>query len=243
MTAAQPGVIFEDNHLLVVEKPPSMPVVPDASRDFSLLDWGKDYLRKTRNKPGNVFLAVIHRIDRPVSGLVCFAVTSKAASRLSEQMRGRRIRKEYLAISGRIPDRDSGTLKNYLIKDRRRNVVTSVAEGQSGARLAVTRWELKRQRGPFSLFGLKPVTGRSHQLRVHMSGLGCPIFGDVKYGSSERFLDGRGIALHSWKLTLLHPTKRQQMQFCSHPPELFPYSIFFCNTNVKSTNNIFNGTL
>lgn len=226
--AVQPRVVFEDNHLLVVDKPPSMPVVPDASSDFSLLDWGKDYLSETRNKPGNVFLAVIHRIDRPVSGLVCFAVTSKAASRLSEQMRDRRIRKEYLAISSVRPHTGSGIIENYLFKNRKRNVVVEVPHGRHGSRFAVTRWELKESRKPFCLFALEPLTGRSHQLRVHMAGLGCPIFGDVKYGSRERFLKGRGIALHSWRLTLFHPTKKEQVRLCSHVPELFPYSFFSC---------------
>ncbi len=218
-----PRVIYEDNHLLLLAKPPAMPVVPDASRDPSLLDWGRAYLKHSRNKPGNVFLAVIHRIDRPVSGLVCFAITSKAASRLSAQMRDQRIRKEYLAVSSGKPPGESGVIRNYLFKDRRRNIVSPARREKRGAMLAVTRWRFLESRHSFFLFRLEPVTGRPHQLRVHMAGMKCPVFGDWKYGSRQRFLGGRAIALHSHRLTLEHPTRKEEMSFCSPAPECFPY--------------------
>ncbi len=223
---AGPQVIYEDNHLLVLEKPPGMPSVPDASRDLSLLDWGRTYLKHTRNKPGNVFLAVIHRIDRPVSGLVCFAVTSKAASRLSAQLREHRIGKRYLAVSAGRPLERSGKIENYLRKDRERNVVERAETSQEGAQSAVTRWQMLQCRKDLCLFALEPVTGRSHQLRVHMAGMKCPIFGDRKYGSRDRFLSGRAIALHSFRLSLEHPTRKEMMEFESLPPKCFPYSIF-----------------
>ncbi len=223
---AAPRLVFEDNHLLIVDKPASMAVVPDASGDFSLLDWGKRYLKRTRNKPGNVFLAVVHRIDRPVSGLVCFAITSKAASRLSKQLREHRMSKEYLAISANRPDKHSGIIESYLLKDRRKNLVSVVPPGRPRAKRALTRWELISCRKGLCLFLLEPVTGRSHQLRVHMTSLGCPIFGDKKYGSRRRFLNGRGIALHSYRLVLFHPTRGEAMEFRSPLPQYFPYPLF-----------------
>ncbi len=221
-----PKVIFEDNHLLLINKPPSMPVVPDSSKDYSLLEWGKDYLKHSRNKHGNVFLAVIHRIDRPVSGLVCFATTSKAASRLSAQLREQRVKKQYLAISKERPDGFSGMIKNYLMKDRKRNLARISAKGEAGSKYSVTKWQLLAYKQGFGGFLLKPVTGRPHQLRIHMAMLGCPIFGDFKYGSKEKFLEGRGIALHSYKITFSHPTKRDVVTFTAVPPDCAPFTLF-----------------
>ncbi len=221
-----PDVIYQDNHLLILNKPAAMPVVPDSSRDFSLLDWGRAYIKKSKGKPGNVFLAVVHRIDRPVSGLVCFARTSKAASRLSAQMRERNIIKEYFAVSCCSPGKDSGRMENFMSKDRRRNVSAIVEQGHPGAKLAVTDWSVLQRSGPYCLFRLRPVTGRPHQLRVHMASLNCPIFGDIKYASRDRFLQGRGIALHSGRLVLLHPTRQEIMDFKASLPGLFPFSLF-----------------
>ena len=221
-----PRVIFEDNHILLVDKPPAMPAVPDASRDYSLLDWGRAYLKHTRNKPGNVYLAVIHRIDRPVSGLVCFAITSKAASRLSAQLREHRLGKKYLAISAGKPRKPSGSMENYLLKDRKKNVVRLVEKGTQGAKLARTAWKLLECREGLCLYSLVPVTGRPHQLRAHMAAMDCAIFGDWKYGSRDRFLGGRAIALHSFRLSLEHPTRKEKMHFQTPPPKCFPYSAF-----------------
>jgi len=222
----KPYVVYQDNHLLIMNKPSGMPVVPDSSGDFSLLDHGKAYLKYTRNKPGNVFLAVIHRIDRPVSGLVCFAVTSKAASRLSSQLRLRQIKKTYVAISQRKPGVQKGRIENLLVKDRKKNVVTETQKESKGAKLSVTDWEVLLCNDSLCLFRLYPVTGRPHQLRVHMAGMGCPIFGDKKYGSRSRFLKGRGIALHSYSLGIQHPVRNEKMEFTCPLPGVFPYNVF-----------------
>jgi len=223
----KPAVLYEDNHLFVLCKPPAMPVVPDSSYDYSLLDWGKDYIKRTKNKPGNVFLAVVHRIDRPVSGLVLFAKTSKAASRLSDQMRRLFILKKYLAVVSGYPGSDEGTVETFLKKDRKRNKVAVVSHDTVGAKKAVTRWRVLGRQGDLSLLCLEPVTGRSHQLRVHMSEmLRCPILGDIKYGSNTPVLSGRGIALHSWLMDIRHPTRKEPVRFACPVPTHDPFALF-----------------
>ncbi len=209
-------VIYEDNHLLVVVKPPRMPMVPDRSGDLSLLDMGKEYIRRTKGKKGRVFLAVVHRIDRPVSGVVCFARTSKAASRLSAQLRERRFAKAYLAMVEGRPRKAHGIIDLPLKKDRRRNLV-SVDTGPS-AKPAVTCWERLYSTDQRSLLLLVPVTGRSHQLRVHCAAMGHPLVGDVKYGGRrETGMEG-WIALHSLNLSLAHPISRNPLGFWADPP-------------------------
>ena len=220
-------IIYEDNHLLVLNKPAGMPVVPDSSGDESLLDLGKEYIRRTKHKKGNVFLAVVHRIDRPVSGLVCFARTSKAASRLSDQMRKRKISKEYLAVVPSIPRGESATIDNYLKKDRKRNRVTIVSSDADGGKRAVTRWKVLSQREGKCLLHIEPLTGRPHQIRIHLAqSLAVPIIGDVKYGSRERVLGGKGVALHAWRLGFMHPTLKTKMELCCPLPSYYPFSIF-----------------
>ena len=222
-----PRVIYEDNHLLVMFKPASMPVVPDSSKDYSLLDWGKNYIKTTCKKPGNVFLAVVHRIDRPVSGLVCFARTSKAASRLSHQLRKRSIKKHYLACVDKRPGQLSGIIETFLKKNHRTNVVSVVTEKTPGAKKAITRWKIVSESRGLFLLCLEPVTGRAHQLRVQLSKvLDCPILGDVKYGSRKKILGGRGLALHSWRLEIEHPTKKEPLEFYAPLPGYHPFSLF-----------------
>ncbi|NPA94652.1 MAG: RluA family pseudouridine synthase [Thermodesulfobacteria bacterium] len=220
-------IIYEDNHLLVLNKPAGVPVVPDSSGDESLLDIGKEYIRRTKHKKGNVFLAVVHRIDRPVSGLVCFARTSKAASRLSDQMRRRKISKEYLAVVPSRPKEQSGTIDNYLKKDRKRNLVNIVSSETDGGKRAVTRWKVLSEGEGKCLLHIEPLTGRPHQIRIHLAqSLAVPIIGDVKYGSRERVLNGRGVALHAWRVGLMHPTLKTKMELCCPLPNYYPFSIF-----------------
>ncbi len=222
-----PHVIYEDNHILVLFKPASMLAVPDSSGDYSLLEWGKNYIKTACKKPGNVFLAVIHRIDRPVSGLVCFARTSKAASRLSDQLRKRSIRKRYLACVAKRPGQMSGTIETFLKKNQRTNVVSVVNEKTPGAKKAITRWEMVGESRGLFLLCLEPLTGRPHQLRVQLSKvLGCPILGDIKYGSREKIFGGRGLALHSWRLGITHPTRKEPMEFCASLPGYYPFFLF-----------------
>jgi 23S rRNA pseudouridine1911/1915/1917 synthase len=216
----QVKVLFEDNHLLVLFKPACLPTVPDSSRDPSLLEWGKRYLKETRGKPGNVFLGVVHRLDRPVSGVVCFAKTSKSASRLSSQLRSGAVVKTYIALTAGSPPSDEGFLEHRLRKDRARNRVQVVPEGDNdtGTRLARTAWKVLDRREGLCLLELKPLTGRPHQLRVQCAAMGCPLAGDIKYGAPEPLPDG-SIALHALRLELLHPTRQERLVFEAAPPD------------------------
>ncbi len=224
--------IYEDNHLLVLSKPAGMPTVPDSSGDHSLLDWGKHYLKKTRNKPGNVFLGVVHRLDRPVSGLVCFAITSKAASRLSAQMREHKILKTYLGISHTRPANSRRLLEHFILKDARVNKVQVFEKGgrrPGRAKLAKTMMEHLSSRQGYSLLLLRPETGRPHQIRAQLAKTGCILAGDVKYGAARPIKD-QSVCLHAAILELTHPTTRERLKFTLLPPRIFPWTLFWDRT-------------
>lgn len=212
-------VLHADNHLLVVAKPAGVPTVPDESGDESLLDRAREWIRGDKGKTGEVFVGVVHRLDRPVSGVVCFARTSKAAGRLSEQFRSRGVAKTYWGIgegSGGGLARE-GSLVQWLEKDRERNRVREVGEG-FGQR-AETRWrQLGESAGGLAL-ELRPATGRPHQLRMAMRSLGLPLLGDLKYGARDP-LEDRSIALHAVRLELEHPTRRERIGFEAEVPSL-----------------------
>lgn len=201
-------VLFEDNHLLALDKPAGTPSVPDDSGDASLLDEAKAWLKEKHAKPGAVFLGVVHRLDRPVSGVQLFARTSKAASRLSEAWRGGAARKEYLgwseARSPRAEAERGGELEQWLLKDEARNVVRVVRAEASGAKRAITRWRILRADAAGTLLALEPQTGRPHQLRAACASLGLPLAGDLKYGAARPLPDAR-IGLHAARLTVPHP--------------------------------------
>jgi 23S rRNA pseudouridine1911/1915/1917 synthase len=215
---SSPSVLYEDNHLLVLEKPACLPCVPDASEDESLLDWGKQYVKEAYDKPGAVFLGVVHRLDRPVSGVVLFARTSKAADRLSAQFRERTVEKTYLGVTTGPAPTESGLLEQWLRKDTDANRVHIAAEGEEGARSAVTEWRALERRGDLTLLELKPRTGRPHQLRVACKSLGAPLAGDLKYGAREPLPD-KSIALHAAQLAFDHPTREERLEFKASPPD------------------------
>ncbi|MDD3554134.1 MAG: RluA family pseudouridine synthase [Deltaproteobacteria bacterium] len=216
----QPQILHEDNHLLVLCKPSCMPSVPDATHDQSILEWARTYLKDAYNKPGNVFLGVVHRLDRPVSGIICFAKTSKAASRLFTQMQQGLMQKTYLAVVQGAPTTAQGEYKSVLLKDTQKNKVTSYSADThiKNGLLAHSHWQVLHTQNGLSLLSLTPITGRPHQLRVHCAELGCPIVGDVKYGPGPALPDG-SICLHAWRLTLVHPTRKEGMEFTVPPPE------------------------
>lgn len=201
-------VLLADNHLLAVAKPAGMPAVPDASRDPSLLELAKQWVVREKQKPGAAWLGVVHRLDRPVSGVVVFARTSKAAARLTRAFKGRAVEKTYWALAERAPEADEGVLEQWLVKDAERNRVHAVPAEREGARHAVTRWRvLARPSGAHpARLELRPETGRPHQLRVAAAALGCPLLGDLKYGAREPLPDA-SIALHAFALELPHPTR------------------------------------
>ena len=211
-------ILHVDNHLLVVSKPAGLATVPDESREGSLLELAKEWVRAEFQKPGEAFLGVVHRLDRPVSGIVVFARTSKGAERLAEQMRTRRIGKRYLGIAEGEPRSTTGELRQWLVKDERRNVVRVVEDERPDAKDSRTRWRVLATRGGRTLFLLEPLTGRSHQLRVAVSSIGCPLLGDLKYGASAPLPD-RSIALHAHRIEFEHPTLRTPLVFEAPPPD------------------------
>lgn len=221
---SQIKVIYEDNHLLILSKPSGLLSVPDATGDFSLLDWGKEYLKKTRGKPGNVFLGVVHRLDRPVSGLICFAVTSKAASRLSQQIREHQFNKTYLALVSGFPIGKEGCMEHLLLKDERKNmaVIYPLDKKIKGAKYAKTCWRLLKRFNSVCLLELNPVTGRSHQLRAQLAAHHFPILGDLKYGAPSPLPD-KSIALHAFRIEFFHPTRKEKLAFEDLPPDRVPW--------------------
>lgn len=218
-------IIFEDNHLLVVEKPVNMPTQGDNSGDLDLLTFLKKDLKVRYEKPGNVYLGLVHRLDRPVGGVMVFAKTSKAASRLSAQIREGNLEKNYLAVVRGSLKNKNGRLHNHLIKDYRRNVVAVVPESTPGAKEAwLDYWVIGEQEG-MSLLQIALGTGRSHQIRVQFAAIGHPLYGDQKYGSQVNRA-GEQLALFSFKLCLRHPVSKEYLGFRAAPPRTYPWTIF-----------------
>lgn len=209
-------VLFEDNHLLVVSKPAGLLSQGDATGRLSLLDIAKAYRREHESKPGNVFVGCVHRLDEPVSGVVVLAKTSKAAARLAEEFRSRRVGKTYLAaveITSRakpLPDTKIWTTWEDEI------VRQEDDSRQARKQICTTRCRLLSRRGRVALLELQPISGRKHQLRIQTAKRGLPIIGDGKYGS-KRTLDS-GIALHAAEVQIAHPTKKVRMRFACSPP-------------------------
>ena len=220
-------VLFCDNHLLVVAKPAGMPAVPDASGDESLLDRAREWVRIEFAKPGAVFLGVVHRLDRPVSGVVVFARTSKSAARLAPQWRARTACKIYWGVCGAIPSAPAGACEQWLVKDRDANRVRIAPAGSADSKHAVTRWRVLEQRAGRALVELVPKTGRPHQLRVCAASLGAPLVGDLKYGAREP-LDDASIALHARSVEFDHPTRGERMTFAAPVPDHRVWDFALC---------------
>jgi 23S rRNA pseudouridine1911/1915/1917 synthase len=199
-------VLYEDNHCLAVFKPAGLLTIGDRTGDVSLVDLVRDDLRTRYRKPGNVFVGVVHRLDRPVAGVVLFARTSKAAARLSEQFRTGRVRKVYQAfVEGRVAEPE-GTLVDRLVKDRRTNVVRPTTRPMPNAREGSLCFRRLKIRRDTTLLEIEPHTGRSHQIRVQLAAAGYPILGDRKYGSKRPFREG--IALRAVRLIFEHPVQK-----------------------------------
>ncbi len=226
------NIIYEDNHLLVVEKPANMLTQGDQTGDRDLLTCLKDDIKVRYNKPGNVYLGLVHRLDRPVGGVMVFAKTSKAASRLSDQIRTREFDKTYMAVIHGVPEKLSDTLVHYLVKDERTNTVRIVPEPESAgtdrvadAKKAVLDYVVKDTREGYSLVSIKLHTGRPHQIRVQFSAIGCPLYGDQKYGASQN-KPGMQLALWSVEIGFAHPVLKEHVSFRSAPPSVYPWNLF-----------------
>jgi len=209
-------VLYEDNHLLVVNKPAGLPTMGVAADRPSLLAVAKEYVRRKYNKPGKVYLGIVSRLDAPVTGLVVIARTSKAASRLSAAFRDRHVKKVYWALVSGIPDSEESTLEHFLRKDERHRRVHVTHAGCPDAQLARLRYQVLAREGDHALLEVELETGRKHQIRVQLSKIGHPILGDLKYGSSVKY--PAGIALHAAKLELAHPVRDEVMRFSAPLP-------------------------
>ena len=218
-------ILYEDNHLLVVVKPVNMLSQADKTGDDDLLSLLKEYIKVSRQKPGNVYLGLVHRLDRPVGGVMVFAKTSKAASRLSEQIRDREFEKTYLAVVCGIPDSKYGTLRNFVAKDVTKNMVYEVAEADKRGALAILYFEVLRSIDGLSLLKINLQTGRPHQIRVQLALAGYPIFGDQKYGIFCKN-SGEQLALHSAALAFIHPVKGDRLEFEEDMPYSEPFKRF-----------------
>lgn len=213
------NILYEDNHIIIVEKKINIPVQEDESKDKDLLTIIKEYLKEKYNKPGNVYLGLIHRLDRPVGGVMVFAKTSKAASRLSEQMRIHQIEKKYYAvIEGTLKEKD--TYIDKLYKDTKLNKVTVDNRGKE----AILSYEKVKTYKGYTLADITLKTGRSHQIRVQFSSRGTPLYGDQKYNPNSKV--GEQIALYSYYLSFYHPTTKEKMEFSLPLPDRNPFSYF-----------------
>jgi 23S rRNA pseudouridine1911/1915/1917 synthase len=211
-------ILYEDNHCMAVAKPAGMLVQADRTGDPTILDAARDDLRQRLGKPGNVFLAAVHRLDRPVSGVLLLARTSKAATRLSAQFRSGSIEKTYLALVERAPAAAEGTFEDLLVKVPGANRVRVVRTGEAGARAARLGYRIVSQHAGGTLLEVRLETGRSHQIRVQFAARGCPIVGDLRYGSRRAL--GSMIGLHASVLVFQPPTRSERVEVRAPlPPE------------------------
>jgi len=211
-------VVYEDNHLLVINKPAGILVQGDSTHDKPLVDYGKEYIKKKYSKPGEVFLGVVHRLDRPVSGLVVFARTSKALERMNKIFHDRKVQKTYWAITKQKTRPEIGKLISWLIKDTNKNITTSYTEEVEGSKRAELSYRYLGTLNRHHLIEVKPKSGRPHQIRVQLSEAGCPIRGDIKYGFKQPNNDA-SIHLHARKLYFIHPVKKEPVELIAGVPE------------------------
>ena len=214
------NIIYEDNHLLVVEKPFNIPVQEDSSKDKDLLTLLKEYLKKKYNKPGNAYLGLVHRLDRPTGGVMVFAKTSKCASRLSEQIRTNRMNKEYYAVITGILKNKEGKLEDYLLKDDKNNIVTVNSKGKYSS----LTYKVIKEVNNYSLVKIFLETGRSHQIRVQFSSRGYPLYGDHKYNKNVK--DNEQLALYASSISFYHPVTKELLTFNLDIPNKEIWKIF-----------------
>lgn len=225
MTETQLKILYEDNHIIVVLKPQNLASCPDESGDASLFDLVKEYIRTSCGKTGNVYLGLVHRLDRPTGGVMVFARTSKAAGRLGEQMKTGDFEKKYLAVLVGTPEPRRGKLTGYLKKNAVNNMVYLCPQGTDGAKLAMLDYRVIEEAGGLALTEIELHTGRSHQIRVQTAGISHPVYGDMRYGG-EKAVKGK-LALWAYSLSFTHPVTKARMRFMSEPPaEEAPWSKF-----------------
>lgn len=209
-------ILYEDNHIIVVLKPQNIACCPDESGDDNLFDCIKRYIKEKYEKPGNVFLGLIHRLDRPTGGVMVYAKTSKAAARLSEQLKSGGFEKKYLAVLCGTPSKKSATLENYLRKNSVNNMVYVCTQTEEGAKFASLDYEIIGEAGGLSLAEIKLHTGRTHQIRVQMAAINAPVYGDMRYGG-ENAVKGK-LSLWAYSLSFSHPVTGEKLRYIAEPP-------------------------
>ena len=218
-------ILYEDNHLIAVNKLPSEIVQGDKTGDVPLSEDVKQYIKQKYNKPGNVYLGVIHRIDRPASGVVVFARTGKALTRMNELVKERRIEKKYWAIVKNKPENDKGELRNFLLKNEKKNKSFVVESKKEGAKEAILTYCLINESRDYKLLEINLLTGRHHQIRAQLSAIGCPIKGDLKYGFDRSNKDA-SISLHARSVSFIHPVSKQQINILADPQKDMLWNYF-----------------
>jgi len=218
------NIIFEDNHIICVEKPCNVPVMEDKSKDDDMLKIVKKYIKHKYNKPYNVFLGLLHRLDRPVGGVMVFAKTSKAASRISKQIREKQFKKTYYCIVKEILQNKEDILTNYLYKDKNNNKSFVTNSSNENAKLAKLEYKVLKEKDGYSLLEINLITGRHHQIRVQLANIGYPIYGDQKYSKINKKVQ---IALFAYELSFSHPISKEIVTYkCKPDYSTFPWSLF-----------------
>jgi len=220
-----PEILFEDNHLLIVNKRPGEIVQGDRTGDAPMTEVLKSYLKDKYNKPGEVFLGLVHRLDRPVSGAVIFAKTSKALSRMTTMVKDREIAKTYWAVIDSMPEPTEATLVHFLKKNESQNKSFIVKEGTSGSKMAELKYKWIASGKTFYLVEIDLVTGRHHQIRAQLAAIGCHIRGDLKYGARRSNADG-SISLHARFLQFAHPVSKETVKITAPLPDAVEWSYF-----------------
>ncbi|MCP4551675.1 MAG: RluA family pseudouridine synthase [Bacteroidetes bacterium] len=223
-------ILFEDNHLIIINKLPKEIVQRDKTGDQSLIDIVKEYIKEEYFKPGNVFLGLVHRIDRPVSGALILAKTSKALTRMNEQIKNRDIQKIYWAIVKNKPEPKTGQLTHWLVKNPKNNKSTAFDREQKETKKAVLNYKLLDQSKDYHLVEVELLTGRHHQIRTQLSKIACPIKGDLKYGSPRSNKDA-SISLHARQLIFTHPVTKEKVDIKADPPNDPLWDFFLKNAN------------
>lgn len=218
-------VLYEDNHIIIVNKSVSEIVQGDKTGDMPLSEIVKEWIKEKYNKPGNVFLGVVHRLDRPVSGIVIFAKTSKALARLNEMFKTKEVKKTYWAIVKNMPEIKDAELRHYLVRNEKQNKSYAYDSEKPDSKLALLHYKLIAQSDRYSLLEVDLQTGRHHQIRCQLAKIGCPIKGDLKYGYERSNPDG-GISLHARKISFVHPVSKELIEVEAPVPEDKLWSYF-----------------
>lgn len=223
-------ILFEDNHIIAINKYPSEIVQGDKTGDVPLNEKVKTYIKEKYNKPGEVYLGTVHRIDRPVSGVLIFGKTSKATARLSEMFTKKEIKKTYWAVVKNQPPSTEGTIKGFLLKNEKQNKSYQSNTQQKGGLESSLDYKVLGKSDNFFLLEINPHTGRHHQIRVQLASIGCPIKGDIKYGF-DRTNKNASIHLHARKISFIHPVSKQNLEIIANPPDDPVWNYFINSIN------------